>query len=77
VSASPFLLVEDVAERYRCHTRTIHERTRLNQIPHFKPPGARRCFFREDWLEAHEGGAELEVIEQPRGGRVVRPKGAV
>jgi excisionase family DNA binding protein len=71
---SPYLLVEDVARRLRCSRRTVHELTRTCSIPHRRLPGGRRCLFREDELEAWEGGALLEVIETPRGGRVVRPQ---
>jgi hypothetical protein len=74
VSASPFLLVTDVAERYRSSTRSILEKTRLRQIPHRKLPGSRRCLFLEEELTAWENGAELEVTELDDGGRVVRPK---
>lgn len=69
---SPFLLVEDVAKRLRCSTRTVHEMTRLNEIPHFKRPGGRRCLFHLDELEAWEQGVPLETITLPRGGRTVR-----
>lgn len=75
MSASPYLLVEDVAERLHCSTRTVHELTRTLAIPHRRLPGGRRCLFRPDELEAWENGAALEVVEQPRGGRVVRPAG--
>ncbi len=71
---SPYLLVEDVAARLRCSCRTIHELTRTCAIPYRRLPGGRRCLFREDELEAWEGGAPLEVIETAGGGRVVRPK---
>ena len=33
ISASPYLLVEEVAERYRCSKRSIHELTRTHKIP--------------------------------------------
>lgn len=75
MSASPFLLVEDVALLLGCSTRTVHERTRLRQIPHRRPAGARRCLFLEDEIRAWLDGAELEVVESPQGGRVVWPKG--
>jgi excisionase family DNA binding protein len=71
---SPYLLVEDVAVRLRCSRRTVHELTRTGAIPHRRLPGGRRCLFRPDELDAWEDGAPLEVIETPRGGRVVRPK---
>jgi hypothetical protein len=74
MSASPFLLVEEVAERERCSVRTIHERARLGLIPHLKRPGSRRLLFQEDWLRALDEGAPLEVIAQERGGRIVRPR---
>lgn len=68
-----YLVVEDVAQRLRCSKRTVHELTRTLAIPHRRLPGCRRCLFREDELEAWEGGAPLEVLEQPGGGRIVRP----
>lgn len=73
MSASPYLLVEDVAERLHCSVRTVHELTRTLAIPHRRPPGTRRCLFLAGELQAWEDGAALEVVEQPRGGRVVRP----
>lgn len=76
MSASPYLLVEDVAERLRCSTRSVHELTRLREIPHRRLPGSRRCLFLVEELEAWEAGAPLEVVEMARGGRVVRPKAA-
>lgn len=76
VSGSPYLLVEDVAERLRCSTRTVHELTRTNAIPHRRLPGARRCLFRREELEAWEDGTPLEVTPLPRGGRVVSPRRA-
>lgn len=71
---SPFLTLEEVAERNRITPRTVRELTATHAIPHFKHPGGRRCLFRVDWLEAWESGSELEVKELTRGGRVVRPK---
>ncbi|MDX6637554.1 MAG: Helix-turn-helix domain [Solirubrobacterales bacterium] len=72
-SAPPYLLVEDVARRLRCSTRTVHELTRNNAIPHRRLPGTRRCLFRVDELEAWENGAPLHTTRLPRGGRVVTP----
>jgi excisionase family DNA binding protein len=68
-----YLLVEEVAERLRCSTRTIHELTRTSAIPHRRLPGTRRCLFRADELEAWENGSPLEVTKLPRGGRLVVP----
>jgi excisionase family DNA binding protein len=71
---SPYLLVEDVATRLRCSTRTIHELTRTAAIPHRRLPGSRRCLFLEAELETWENGARLELRELAGGGRIVRPK---
>jgi hypothetical protein len=76
VSGSPYLLVEDVCTRLHVAPRTVHEWTRLGEIPHRKLPGSRRCLFLEHELTAWESGAELEVRQLPRGGRVVRVKGS-
>jgi excisionase family DNA binding protein len=70
---SPFLTVEEVAARERCSVRRIHELTRTGAIPHFRLPGSRRCLFKPDELEKWEAGAELEMLELRRGGRIVRP----
>jgi hypothetical protein len=75
LSATPFLLVDDVAVRYRCSTWTIHEKARLGQIPHRKlAGGCSRLLFVASDLTAWENGAELVVTETPSGGRVCRPK---
>jgi predicted DNA-binding transcriptional regulator AlpA len=75
VSASPYLLVEDVMERYACSRRAVAELTRTGSIPHRKRPGTRRCLFLPAELDAWDDGADLEVVELPRGGRVVKPRG--
>lgn len=74
MTASPYLLTEDVAGRLHVSTRTVQELTRTSAIPHRKLPGTRRCLFLESELAAWENGASLEVSELPRGGRVVRPR---
>ena len=74
---SPYLRVEDVADRLHVSRRTVHELTRTAAIPHRRLPGHRRCLFLEAELAAWEDGASLEVLEQPRGGRIVRPKAVV
>jgi excisionase family DNA binding protein len=73
-TACAYLLVEDVAERLHCSTRTVHELTRTNAIPHRRLPGTRRCLFREEELEAWESGSPLEVTDLPHGGRLVVPR---
>ncbi len=74
MSASPYLLTEQVAARLHCSTRSVLELTRTGAIPHRKLPGTRRCLFLLADLEAWEAGADLEVRELERGGRVVTPK---
>jgi excisionase family DNA binding protein len=73
-ASSPYLLVEDIARLLGCSVRTVHERTRLAEIPHRRPPGARRCLFLADEIKAWLDGAPLEFVELPQGGRVVRPR---
>ena len=73
-AASPYLTVDDVARRHRCSTRSVRELARLNRIPLRRWSGTRRLLFPEAELELWEAGpCELEVVELPRGGRVVRP----
>jgi excisionase family DNA binding protein len=76
VSASPYLVVEDVAELLHVSTRTVRELTRSGRIPHRRVPGQRRCLFLEGELREWLDGAELEARELPRGGRVVAVKRA-
>lgn len=72
---SPFLLVDEVAARYRLSAWSIHERARLGLIPHRKlAAGSSRLLFIPEELTACENGAPLEVLELPGGGRVVRPR---
>lgn len=73
--ASPYIDVGDVARRLHLSTRSVYELARTNAIPHRHLPGMRRLLFRVDELDQWEAGAELEVINPPGGGRVVRPSG--
>jgi hypothetical protein len=75
MSASPYIGVEQVAERYLVSPYTIHERARLHELPHRKLPGSRRLLFLPGDLDRFDDGCELEVVELPRGGRIVRPRG--
>lgn len=71
---TPFLLVAEVAARYRCSIWTIQQRAKNCSIPHRKfAGGSSRLVFIPAWLDAYDAGAALEVTEQPGGGRVVRP----
>lgn len=71
---SPYLMVEDVAQLLGCSKRTVHERARLGEIPHRRPPGARRLLFIDAEIDAWLDGADLERVVLPRGGRAVRPR---
>lgn len=73
MSASPYLIVEEVAERYRVSRRVVQEWTRTCAIPHRRLPGSRRCLFLVEHLQAWDDGADLEVRELAGGGRVVAP----
>lgn len=74
MALTPYLKVEDVAELLGCSIRTVHERARLGEIPHRRPPAARRLLFLATEIAAWLDGAELERFELARGGRVVRPR---
>ena len=71
-----YLLTEDVAARYGMSRRWVHERTRLGELPHRVLPRGRRVLFSESELEAYEAGCELERVDLPNGGRIIRPRGA-
>jgi hypothetical protein len=72
---TPFLLVDEVAARYRISPWSVHERARHGQIPHRKlAGGCSRLLFVDSELTAWENGADLVTIETPAGGRVCRPK---
>jgi len=72
-----YVTVEQVAELLHISTRTVHSLVSRRQLPHRRIAGTRRVLFVPAELEARANGAELEVLELPRGGRVVRPKAAV
>jgi hypothetical protein len=71
---SPFLVVEEVAARYRTSSWGIRDLARRRAIPHFRRSGSRRLLFRPDWLDSFDAGAPLEVTELEDGGRIVRPQ---
>lgn len=49
------------------------ERTRRSELPHRILPHSRLLLFEAGWLDAFDDGAELERVELPAGGRIVRP----
>jgi excisionase family DNA binding protein len=69
-----YLTTEQTAALLHMSVRTIRERTRTATIPHRRLPGQRRCLFLADVLTRWLDGADLEVVELARGGRVVRPR---
>jgi hypothetical protein len=76
MSVVDLLKVEDVAARLGMSKRTLHGLTAARAIPHRVLPHGRRCLFEPAWLEQWANGCELETIELPHGGRIVRPKDA-
>jgi len=74
VSTTRYLLVEDIARLLGVSRRTVHELTRTRRVPHRVLPHGRRCLFEEEWLDAWADGAELEQVDLPGGGRIVRPR---
>ena len=71
---SPFLVVEEVAARYRTSEWVIRDLARRRSIPHLRRRGSRRLLFRAEWLDSFDAGASLEVTELPDNGRIVRPQ---
>jgi excisionase family DNA binding protein len=71
-----FLTTEETADVLRCSLRTVQQLVADGAIPHRKVAGMRRVLIPPDELEQALAGAELETVDLPRGGRVVRIKGA-
>jgi len=68
--------VEQTAAELNHSVRWVHERTRCGEIPHRVVPHGRRILFEPAWLEQWLDGCELERVDLPAGGRLVRPKGS-
>jgi hypothetical protein len=75
VSVAELLRVEDVAPMLGISKRTLHGLTSARKVPHRVLPHTRRCLFEQHWLDEWANGCELETIDLPHGGRIVRPKG--
>lgn len=67
------LTIEEVAASQRRSVRALYEATRAHTIPFTRLPGSRRCLFDRQDLDAWEAGADLEVVDLPRGGVRVKP----
>jgi hypothetical protein len=74
--STPYILLEDVVERYHSSTRSVGELVSKRAIPHLRHAHTRRVLFVPAELDAWDDGAELETIPLAGGGRRVRPKGA-
>jgi excisionase family DNA binding protein len=70
-----YLTTEEAAGVLRCSLRTVQQLVADCSLPHRKLPGMRRVLIAPDELAAYMDGADLETVELPRGGRVVRAKG--
>src|SRR4051812_1061943 len=71
---SPYLVKDEVADRYRVSPHTVEWWVASRSCPHFRRQGSRRVLFRPDWLDAWDAGAPPEVVELDGGGRIVRPE---
>ena len=71
-----YFTTEEVAELLRCSVRSVHGLTAAGRLPHRKLTGMRRVLYPPEELVHYLDGAELEVLETPGGGRIVRPRGA-
>ncbi|MFL5914130.1 MAG: helix-turn-helix domain-containing protein [Gaiellaceae bacterium] len=72
--AAHYMTTEETAERLRCSLRTVQQLVADGAIPHRKIAGMRRVLIPPDELDEALAGAPLEVVDLPRGGRVVRVK---
>lgn len=68
------LTSEAVAPMLGMSRRKLLELTRTERIPFRRLPHGRRLLFQEDWLVAWADGAELERIELPGDGLIIRPR---
>jgi hypothetical protein len=70
-----YFIVEQVAERWHCSTRSVQERIARGEIPHVKLPAMRRILLPIDQIEAYEAGdVEIERVELRGAGRICRPQ---
>jgi hypothetical protein len=72
-AASPFLSVREFAVRWQISVRTAHALIARRAVPHRKFSYTRRILIPLADLERSEEGAELEELQLPGGGRIVRP----
>jgi hypothetical protein len=70
---TPFLTVRQAAETIGMSERWLRERIRGDEIPNRRLPHSNRILFQADWLEMWADGCELERVDLPHGGRIVRP----
>jgi hypothetical protein len=73
VAQSPYLTTEQVAERYHASVRAVRDWVAAGHLPYTRRPYARRLLYLRAHLDAYDAGAELEHVELPDGGVVVRP----
>ena len=74
MASSQHLTVEQVAERLNLSPWTVRDKARRRQLPHRKPPGARRLMFPVVDIEAYEDGcADFTFRKWGKDGRIVAP----
>jgi excisionase family DNA binding protein len=71
-----YLTTEEAAGVLRCSLRTVQQLVADGAIPYRKIAGMRRVLIPPEELDQALAGAPLETVDLPRGGRVVRVKGA-
>jgi hypothetical protein len=73
---TPFRTTEQAAEILGYSVSWLHKQTRREAVPFRKLPHGRLCLFEEEPLRYWaDTGCELERIDLPGGGKIIRPKG--
>ncbi len=69
-----FLTTQEAAELLRRSVVTVQRQAHAGRLPHVRRGGTRRLLFVPAEIESYMAGAELERLELPDGGRIVRVK---
>jgi hypothetical protein len=73
MDSKKWLDAKAAAEHLNFSPRQLHERTAARAIPLRQPANTRKMLFLREELDAYVNGAELETVETPNGGLIVRP----
>jgi Helix-turn-helix domain len=69
-----YLVSAEVADQLHWSVRKVQDMSRRGLIPYVRIGGTRPYLHDPDQLDAWLAGAELEIVDLPRGGRLVRAK---